>query len=87
MYHAGRVHVRRTMCPTCIFLPGNRMHLNPGRVEQMRADADRDGGCIPCHETIHGQASQEAVCRGYFDRTQSIPLRLAIAMGVVEWVT
>jgi hypothetical protein len=61
------------------------MHLEPGRVEQMIEKADRADGCIPCHKTIDTPRNQ-AVCRGYFDRRSSMPIRLAIAHDRVEFV-
>lgn len=76
----GRVHVRRTQCKTCIYRDGNLMHLEPGRREQMERDANRDGGCIPCHDNIHVGAKIEPVCRGYWNVNQSVPLRLAEAL-------
>lgn len=48
----GRVHVSKTQCKTCIFRPGNLMHLEPGRVESMVADATRNQGQITCHSTL-----------------------------------
>lgn len=51
----------------------------------MVADADRDGGCIPCHKHLYVGEPIQPVCRGYFDVNQSIPLRLAEAMDVIEW--
>jgi hypothetical protein len=82
----GKVHVRRRKCKTCIFLPGNRMNLVDGRVERMVAEADEAGSCIPCHDHLHQGAAIEPVCRGYFDKGNSWTLRLARAMGIVEFV-
>lgn len=60
------VRVMRELCPTCIFHPGNRMHLNKGRVAGMVRDAlARDGGTIPCHETFDDKL--QAICRGFYD--------------------
>ena len=76
----GRVHVRRTQCKTCIYRPGNLMHLDEGRREQMEADANKSGGCIPCHDNLYEGAKIEPVCRGYWNVNQSVPLRLAEAL-------
>ncbi len=86
-YYDGKVHVMAEQCDTCIFRPGNLMDLEPGRVAGMIREARANDSCIPCHETIYGQAPQEAVCRGFFDRHATMPLRLAIAMNVIEEVT
>lgn len=81
VYRDGKVHVMAQKCKTCIFRPGNLMHLSPGVVAGMRRQADQDGGCIPCHSTLH--LPDEAVCRGYYDRAASWPLRMAAAAGIV----
>lgn len=60
----GKVHVMSAKCDTCIFRPGNLMHLQEGRVEQMVADSIKGQGAIPCHKTLSGD---RAVCRGFFD--------------------
>jgi len=83
IYVDGKVHVRRAMCPTCIFRPGNLMHLQEGRVEDMVENAG-DFGCIPCHE--HLDDTTNPVCRGFFDHGGgNIAMRLAQAMEVVAW--
>jgi hypothetical protein len=38
------------MCDTCIFRPGNLMHLNSDAVEMMVAESVKDDASIPCHE-------------------------------------
>jgi hypothetical protein len=84
----GKVFVRRRQCATCIFRPENkgRIHgISDERRDQMTADADRDGGCIPCHTHLYVREPINPVCRGYFDINNSIPLRLADAMGYIEW--
>ncbi len=80
-YYNGKVHVRATMCETCIFRPGNLMQLHPGRVAGMVRDARAKDSCIPCHGTTYEQAPQEAVCRGFYDKHPTIPLRLARSNG------
>lgn len=81
----GKVHVCVRKCSTCIYRPGNLMHLSPGRKEGMEAEAVAGEGVIPCHKTL-GQG--EAICRGYFD-TQKHNVGLLSAaerMGFVEEV-
>jgi hypothetical protein len=77
----GKVHVRRTRCETCIFRPGNLMHLQPGRVEDMLAECGEDG-CIPCHKHLDEEINP--VCRGFFDRGTAI-MQIAERMEVIEW--
>lgn len=91
VFSDGKVHLRREMCATCIFRPGNQMHLQPGRVAGMVKDCLSDvdeAGNIPCHETIHGLAPQQAICRGFWDRyaDRLLTLRLAQFMNIVEEV-
>jgi len=86
VYRNGKVHVLRRQCPTCIFFPGNRMDLEPGRVEGMVAQCERTQGCIPCHSTTFRQDPQgEAVCKGFFDRHATVPLIVADKLGYIEW--
>lgn len=57
-------------CATCIFRPGNLMHLRPGRVTEMVRSAVAGGGTITCHSTLeYGEHPDygEAVCRGFYD--------------------
>jgi hypothetical protein len=86
VYADGKVHVQAAKCSTCIYRPGNLMHLEPGRKDSMEADAIRDEGVIPCHQTIHGKRKQESVCRGFFDVAKHEGL-LAVAerLGIVEF--
>lgn len=64
---------------------GTLMHLEPGRVEGMVAEAVANGSVIPCHDTIYSDDPQPAICRGYWDRHRGdvAALRLAVALGVV----
>jgi hypothetical protein len=81
-----RVHVMAHKCDTCIFRPGNLMHLHPGRKDQMLADAIRGQGVVPCHKTLGGG---EAVCRGFFDVAKHEVSLLSVAerMDVITLVT
>lgn len=59
------VRVCARECSTCIFLPGNVMHLERGRVRRMVDAALKDDSAIVCHKTLDGA---RAICRGYFNR-------------------
>lgn len=65
-FRDGRVHVLSRKCATCIFRPGNLMHLRENTVEDMVADSIRDGGAITCHKTLTGDVPP-SVCRGFYD--------------------
>jgi len=58
-------------CATCIFRPGNPMHLDPGRLRDIVEQALNGRGYIICHDTLphyrHPHA-QPAICRGFHDR-------------------
>lgn len=80
----GVVRVMRERCSTCIFKPGNLMHLQPGRVRAMLARVRHDQGCIPCHKTL--DRKEQAVCRGQFDTAKTDPLQIAERLNRIEWV-
>lgn len=71
------------MCDTCIFRPGNLMHLREGRVEQMVGEAERGGQAIVCHKTLNGD---NACCRGFFDKHKTALLQIAERMEVIQYV-
>ena len=83
-YRGGKVHVCSTKCSTCIFRPGNLIHLERGRVAGMVRDAQRNDSAIICHATLGTKAN--AVCRGFFDRYSTLPLRLAQVIGNLVFV-
>lgn len=81
-YRDGKIYVHSTNCLTCIFRPGNLMHLRPGRVKGMVEEARANRSVIPCHETLDGD---KAVCAGYAGlRPEPDILQLAERLGVVE---
>lgn len=81
-FRDGNIHVLDGKCSTCIFRPGNLMHLSEGFVEKMVDDALADNTIIVCHQTLDGPRS---VCRGFYDRHKAdvMPLRLATAMDTL----
>lgn len=85
VFNNGQVYVMPDKCGTCIFRPGNKMTLQPGRVKGMVDSCLEDGGAIPCHKTTYGQRDQQAVCRGFFDsyKDQVAGLRMAERLGLV----
>lgn len=88
-FYDNRVHVLARKCSTCIFRPGNKMHLEDGRVEEMIESSVEAGGVIACHDTIHrDDGVRRAICRGFYDvhGMRVWLLRLAKLMGVVTFV-
>lgn len=59
----GKVRVMAEKCSTCIFRPGNPMHLEPGRVAGMLADIRANDSFITCHKTL-GTGEPGAICAG-----------------------
>lgn len=87
-YSRGKIHVMSEMCSTCVFRPGNLMHLQPGRLKELVDVNVGEGAALTCHKTTFGQSDQEAVCRGYYDSQKDrVPaLQLAQAMDIIEEV-
>jgi hypothetical protein len=83
-FRDGRIFVLDAKCSTCIFRPGNLMHLAEGRVEQMVEACIENQSAIPCHKTLDGPRS---ICRGFWDvhRDEVWTLRLAMAMNMIEF--
>lgn len=85
VYRDGRVHVLSEMCATCIFRPGNLMHLRSGRVREMVDSARGDESTIVCHSTLE-PGVDDAACRGFFDRYPTSTLQIAERLGFVTFV-
>ncbi|MEV7264664.1 hypothetical protein AB0N38_14040 [Micromonospora aurantiaca] len=67
------------MCGTCVFRPGNLMHLRPGRLAELVRDALTRDSFIVCHSTLPGMAPDgytPAICRGFADRYSTNALRI-----------
>ena len=74
-----RTRLLARMCDTCVFRPGNLMHLRQGRLRDLVEQARQAQSFIVCHSTLPGMApdgAEPAVCRGFADRyhTQSLQL-------------
>lgn len=90
-YRDGKIHVLKERCSTCVFRGGNLMHLAPGRMKDLVEENRRQDTAFSCHQTLpYGEYEVDgmAICRGYFDAygDQVTPLRLAVAMDVIEEV-
>lgn len=85
VFDGHHIHVCREMCETCIFRSGNLMQLPPGRVAGMVKDSIAAEAAITCHSTLYSEGTQQAVCRGFFDRHANsvLTLRLAQAMDII----
>lgn len=86
------VWVQASKCDTCIFHPGNRMNLRPGRLADMVRGVVEEGSHIPCHDTLlyaSPTRQRPAVCRGMFDHPRAGPgsgvLALGRALGTIRY--
>ncbi|GAA3302495.1 hypothetical protein Dvina_51510 [Dactylosporangium vinaceum] len=84
----GKSRLLARQCGTCIFHPGNRMHLAPGRLKQIVDEAVTEGSYVICHATLpYGEHPevQPAICRGFADRYTTWRLQvIARLFGFVE---
>lgn len=78
-WDARGLHVRATQCDTCIFRPGNRMQLRPGRVADITRETDRHDTNVVCHKTLSDAVSK--LCRGSVDRRAGQMVRIAERLG------
>jgi hypothetical protein len=67
-----RPRLLSSQCATCIFRPGNLMHLRAGRLKSMIAEAVQEGSQgVICHDTLSYGAHPDfggALCRGFYDK-------------------
>lgn len=94
-FRDGKVHVMSDKCSTCVFRPGNLMHLSPGRLKGMVDHVQETGVPFSCHQTLpyaegayvehYGGA---ALCHGAVERygEDSIIMRMAHAHEIIESV-
>ena len=83
----GKTRLLAEQCITCIFRPGNLMHLAPGRLRHLVHEARTDAGYIICHQTLPYADSPvpPAICRGFADRYPTWQLQLIERLwGFVE---
>jgi hypothetical protein len=75
----GKTRLLAGMCTTCVFRPGNQMHLTPGRLRDLVDETLRARSYIVCHSTLPGMAPdgvRPAVCRGFADRYDTQALQI-----------
>jgi hypothetical protein len=62
-----RVRLCARRCDTCVFRPGNLMHLTPTGLRSLVEAATQARGHITCHDTLLGNERDlpGAVCRGW----------------------
>lgn len=90
------VRVLTKPCQSCIFHPGNLMHLRNGGLKEMVDECRQRDWHVICHETMQGLGGNKvagpgatgAVCRGYWNHVmpRSGPLQAAERLGLLEWI-
>lgn len=66
----GKLRVLSEQCTSCVFRPGNLMHLNPGRLQDLVRQNLAADAALVCHQTLtYGDHPEfgAALCRGFFD--------------------
>lgn len=79
------VRIMAEKCDTCIFHPGNRMMLEPGRVASMVADIKAGDSYIPCHKSLGN--FMVAICHGGNVAHESQLVRSARRMNAIHLVS
>jgi hypothetical protein len=83
-WRTGTVRQCDRLCDTCIYRPGNRAHLAPGRVRELTRAAIAGEGHVVCHSTIG--TPTPAICAGFarhpVGAARSLALRLVRASVV-----
>jgi hypothetical protein len=89
---AMRLHVMADRCRTCVFRPGDLMHLGPGRLREIVEANMAAEAALTCHSTLlYGQESRlpPAICNGYARhpaaRLRSLGLRLARSLHLFTY--
>lgn len=56
-------------CATCVFRPGNLMHLSAGRLADLIQSNIDAGALLICHSTLPDWDPEvdKAICRGFWD--------------------
>ncbi len=80
------LRVATEQCSTCIFRPGNLMHLHVGRLATMAKEVQATEGYVTCHQTLDRPLRQRVVCRGSFDRFKTQIIQVAERLGFIEWI-
>lgn len=81
----GKVRVLAERCQTCIFWPGNRMHLPGGRLEELVEANVAADALLTCHQTLPYGPHPEvppAVCAGFWAKHRRRTLLGRLAEGV-----
>lgn len=59
------------------------MNLSPGRLAELVHENVANEAALVCHSTLYTEGLDNAVCRGFYDRYPTLPLRLAAALRLI----
>ena len=79
VYHHGLIHVCSKLCDTCIYRPGSPLEDTPIKAAAVKAQT-----AVICHATL--PFKEQAICRGFFNATPTLPLQLAVTLGCIKFV-
>jgi len=80
----GVFRILATQCSTCIFRPGNLMHLDEGRLADMLASVRANDSHVVCHQSLGRPVGD--VCKGSNDAHVGQAARMAERLGIVALV-
>lgn len=75
----GKSRLLSRQCATCIFKPGNLMHLQEGRLKDLVSETRATEAFIVCHSTLPHylyQDAKPAICRGFADQYTTQALQI-----------
>ena len=75
----GKTRLLSRQCDTCVFRPGNPMHLSEGGLRDLVARTLAQDSYVICHDTLPHYLypdTHPAICRGFADRYTTQALRL-----------
>lgn len=78
-WRQGKTRLLSEQCSTCIFRPGDPMHLGAARLRDFINEVRRTDSYVVCHSTLPGMGTPDtkpAICRGFTDRYDTVSLRL-----------
>jgi hypothetical protein len=78
-YRDDKLHVVKGMCKTCVYRPDSAVYQADVIKRAKKADT-----AVICHSTLG--TTENAVCGGFFINDPTVVLKLAEAMGRIQYV-
>jgi hypothetical protein len=75
------VHVMAERCASCIFRPGNLMHLRAGRMADLTQQTDAADTNVICRQTLDRPVG--AFCAGSVERRAGQAVRMAYRLSMI----